>query len=185
MPTRRTAALRRGRISSAGARYFLTFCTRNREPKLTAPVTGAALAGILARLEKDGDWELMAQTIMPDHMHILAILSGRLTVGQAVGKFKALTKPALKVARAAWQENFFEHRLRPEEAAGPYLRYIFLNPYRAQLIQRLGVWPFWRKSQTHEFDFSDSLIEDRFPPEEWLTSDVATSGLRTEDIGAD
>jgi putative transposase len=109
---------------------------------LTAPVTAAAIAKVLMRIEQDGDMELLAHTIMPDHVHILAALCGRLTVSQAVGKLKAPTKPALRSAGATWQENFFEHRLRPEDAAGAYARYIFLNPYRARLIPRIEVWRY-------------------------------------------
>jgi hypothetical protein len=41
------------------------------------------------------------------------------------------------------------------------------------------------KSAAHEFDFLGLLIDGRFPPEEWLTSDVETLGLCTGDIGAD
>jgi REP element-mobilizing transposase RayT len=185
MPTRRTAALRQGRASLADARYFITFCTQKRNPALIMPVTSDAIARILTRLEEDGDWKPLAYTIMPDHIHILAVLSGRLTVSQVVGKMKALTNPTLKIAGAAWQENFFEHRLRPDEIAGAYARYIFLNPYRAQLIRQTETWPYWTKSAVHEFDFISQLIDGRLPPMEWLTTSTEMTGLRVEDVGVD
>jgi len=185
MHTRMTASLRRGRVNSAGARYFITICSQRRNSSLTAPDCAAAISGVLDRLEADGDLDLLAHTIMPDHIHVLAILSGKLSISQVVGKLKTLTKPALRIAGANWQDNFFEHRLRPEEAAGIYALYIFLNPYRAHLIQAVDVWPFWKRANAHGFDFVAQLINGKLPPVEWLTSDIEALGLRTDDVGVD
>ena len=68
----------------------------------------------MSEAEKDGDATCMASTIMPDHLHFLAILSDRLSISRVVGKFKALTQPAMRAEGLCWQANFFEHRLRPE-----------------------------------------------------------------------
>ncbi len=122
---------------------------------------------------------------MPDHLHVLATLSGRLAVGQAVGKIKTLTKPALTSAGAAWQENFHEHRLRPADLPGNYARYIFLNPYRGKLIGRCEHWPFWTKAPNVDFDFMQLLDVGRWPPEEWLTADMVSLGVDGKAIGAD
>jgi REP element-mobilizing transposase RayT len=120
---------------------------------------------------------------MPDHLHVLATLSGRLSVGQVIGKFKVLAKPALALADIRWQENFHEHRLRPEDVPGNYARYIFLNPYREKLISRCEDWPFWSKAGDVDFDFIHQLDAGGRPPEEWLTADMESLGVSLDAIG--
>ena len=185
LPTRQTADLRKGRISLAGARYFITICAQRPERRLVLPATAEAVSGILARIEKDGDATFLASTIMPDHLHLLALLTGRLSMSRMVGKLKALTEPVLRVGGLRWQENFFEHRLRPEDRAGDYARYIFLNPYRAGLIRQNEEWPWWRRSPEQGFDFLPMLDEGRFPPVAWLQMDDETLGVMPETVGDD
>ena len=185
LPTRRTADLRKGRTSLAGARYFITICAQRPERRLVLPATAEAVSGILARIEKDGDATFLASTIMPNHLHLLALLTGRLTLSRVVGKLKALTEPVLRVEGPRWQENFFEHRLQPEDRASDYARYIFLNPYRAGLIRRNDEWPWWRRSPEHGFDFLSMLDDGRFPPVEWLQMDDEALGVMPETAGND
>ena len=185
LPTRRTTDLRKGRTSLAGARYFVTICAQRPERQLVLPATAEAVSGVLARIEKDGDATFLASTIMPDHLHLLAILSDRLSIGRVVGKLKALTEPALRGGDLRWQENFFEHRLRPEDRAGDYARYIFLNPYRAGLIRQDEEWLWWRRSPEHGFDFLPMLDGGRFPPAEWLQMADEALGVMPETVGND
>ena len=185
MQSRNTSALRKGRISLAGARYFLTVCAKRPEHRLISRTCSEAITTVLARCETDGDWTLMAFTIMPDHLHIMATLSGRLSVGQVIGKIKALTKEVMVSMGAQWQENFHEHRLRPDDIAGSYARYIFLNPYRDKLIRRCEDWVHWTVAENADFDFLHLLDAGRWPPEEWLTADIETLGVNQEAIGPD
>jgi REP element-mobilizing transposase RayT len=185
LPIRQTSDLRKGRISLPGARYFITISAQRPERRLALPETAGAVSGVLARIEKDGDATFLASTIMPDHLHLLALLTGRLTLSRMVGKLKALTEPAMRVAELRWQENFFEHRLRPEDRAGDYARYIFLNPYRAGLIRQNEEWPWWRRSPEHGFDFLLMLDDARFPPSEWLRMDDEALGVMPETVGND
>ena len=122
---------------------------------------------------------------MPDHLHVLATMSSRLTVGQVIGKFKMQTNAALNSSDVHWQENFFEHRLRPEDITGNYARYIFLNPYRDKLIARCETWPFWSKAKDVDLDFVHSLDAGGLPPEEWLTTEIESLGVRHDFVGVD
>lgn len=185
LPVRRTHALRKGRISQAGARYFLTICACRPEEGLICPPLPELLSQALSRLEADGDLTIMASTIMPDHIHLLAILSGRLSISRTMGKLKSLTAANLHAQGVQWQDNFFEHRLRPEEHAGHYARYVFLNPYRAALIHRKAEWPWWRRSAGHEYDFLGLLEDGLFPPHEWLTMDDEALGVTRDGVGED
>jgi hypothetical protein len=107
---------------------------------------------------------------MPDHVHVLLVLGERLTLSQAVGKFKACSIRTIRPITPAfdWQRNFFEHHVRPDESGNAYARYIFMNPYRAGLISRREQWSFWRCSKDVQFDFLSQLDEGVYPPEEWF-----------------
>ncbi len=184
-PVRRTADLRRHRVSFPCARYFITVCADRPENRLVSPNISSSIASVLDRAEADGDWEIMARTIMPDHIHLLVTLGDRLEVHRVVAKLKSLTATTFRGERASWQENFHEHRLRPDEVPGPYARYIFLNPYRAGLIGRSTEWPLWRRSAKHDFDFMHMLEDGKYPPPEWLTCNLDALNVSAANIGRD
>jgi hypothetical protein len=79
-----------------------------------------------------------------------------------------------------WQANYFEHRLRPDDANSPYARYMFLNPYRAGLIPADHPWPWWRAWD--DFDFMAAL-SDGGPPVEWLSQSLKDLGIIPETVG--
>jgi putative transposase len=131
LPARRTARLRLGRVSVPHARYFLTFCAQDRAPVLASESAAPAIAATLRALHGT-DFELLAATLLPDHVHLLFALGPRLTLSQTMGKFKALTRDHGRTAWR-WQDNGYEHRLHTDESAEDYAFYIFMNPYRARL----------------------------------------------------
>ena len=71
------AALRRGRSSTPGCRYFLTVCTADRVKALTQKDVGVAVREEILRMASEGVWQTEAFTLMPDHVHILADLGDR------------------------------------------------------------------------------------------------------------
>ncbi len=179
---RRTADLRKGRVSLPGARYFVTCAAVRPCATLVTPACAAAIRAGLDQLINAVDIVPICATIMPDHMHAVFVLTGRLPVGRVMGKFKSLSRVALAAHQAEWQRGFFEHRLRPGERTDPYARYLFLNPYRAGLLPRMAVWPHWMTGSV-PIEFQNMLDEGRYPPEEWLEMEPEALGLRPEDIG--
>lgn len=180
LPQRRTEDLHRGRVSIPDARYFITCCAIRPTHALTNPATAPAILEAM-----DGLGEMLCATIMPDHIHALIQLDGRLTVGQCVGRLKSLTRAAPQGYHAHWQRDFFEHRLRPEDGADDYARYIFMNPYRASLLARRATWPWWRRGKNHDFDFLSLLEDGQFPQAAWFTEDWTAMGLQSQDVGID
>ena len=182
LPQRNTDALVRGRVSLTGARYFITICAV-RPVNMLRP-SGAADA-VLATLRSVICGEVghvSCCTVMPDHVHVLLELGARLQLGQVVGKIKTRSRPILDRGGARWQRNFFEHRLRPDESVDAYARYIYLNPYRANLLNRRDVWPWWHRGDA-VFDFVDMMEEGRYPPPAWLDEPVESLGLAPENLG--
>jgi REP element-mobilizing transposase RayT len=165
-PRRRTAALRIGRLSIADATYFVTFCTARRAPLLVSDMACAACHRACRTLRDDGDAAILAATVMPDHVHLLLQLGARLTLDRVIAKWKA------QVSRLspnfAWQANYFEHRLRPEESVERYAWYVFMNPYRARLIGVDDCGPGWWPASQNAWNFMDRARPGPRPQPEWL-----------------
>jgi REP element-mobilizing transposase RayT len=166
-PQRKTARLRWGRITAAGADYFATLCTQGRAPVLTHDTTAIRLLDILGQMHREGDIHLLAATIMPDHVHLLFTLGARLTYGRAIAKFKTRGRDQGR-ADWRWQEDGFEHQLRSHEKMADYGFYLFMNPYRAGLLAINECWPWWRCPEPSLFSFLQGLNSDGSPPAAWL-----------------
>jgi putative transposase len=164
---RKTPRLRIGRLSCPDANYFITLCTKNRAPALTEQNTGTRVIETLWSMHDSGDIDLIAATIMPDHTHLLFSLGSRLKLGQAVGKFKTVSR---EQGRAAWrwQEDGFEHRVRTDEMIEDYAFYIFMNPYRAKLSPLERAWQWWLCPNPSHLRFLAQLAPDKTVPREWL-----------------
>ena len=167
LPARRTARLRFGRVSTPGARYFLTVCTRDRAMAFADPAHAATLVATLRSMHTAGDYDLLAATVMSDHAHLLFTLGTRITLGRVMAKLKSLASDHGR-APWRWQDDGFEHRLRATEVAEDYAFYIFMNPYCAGLITTTTTWPWWVCPASDAFRFLAHLNPDGTPPSEWL-----------------
>jgi len=161
------SALRRGRYSAPGFTYFLTICTADRVNALTEQGVGAAVQEEILRMSSENVWNVRAFTLMPDHVHVLAELGDSLTLSQAVARLKAKTKTALLAQNAQWQVNYFDHRLAASELILPVLLYVYLNPYREQLIETTEKWPWFYCHESEWRWFKDHLT-DNLPEPSWL-----------------
>lgn len=181
-PDRKTARMRWTRVSIPGARYFLTLCTQDRASVLTEAKTGADVRAALHTLHSLGDAEVLAASLMPDHLHVLFTLGARLSVGQVMAKLKAFSRDKGR-ASWRWQQDGFEHRLRPGEAIEDYGFYIFMNPYRARLLPMTGTWPGWICPEPARFSFTAHLNPPGTPPAEWLEqSDKIAARITTGSV---
>lgn len=166
-PPRGYEALRRNRATIVDASYFVTVCTRDRRCGLNEGEPAEAVERELTSMSKDCSIVSRAWVIMPDHLHLFLTATSRLTVGQAIGRLKAKTRTALIARGLAWQGNYYEHRLRLEDAVEDVLRYIYLNPYRANLAARSDTYPhFW--ICTEDTTWFDRTLDNEHPFPEWL-----------------
>ena len=164
---RKTARLRFGRLSIPSAHYFVTFCTKDRVRVLTEPRTAGILADVLNSLDESRAITLIAASIMPDHVHLLFALGSSLRVGQVLGKIKALSRRKV-MAEWRWQEESFEHQVRPGGSLEDYGFYIFMNPYRANLCRLDERWPWWVCPQSASLRFLSHLDGGLPVPGEWV-----------------
>ena len=166
-PARGHAALRRGRVSSPGAEYFLTICTDKRITGLTTASCAERILGEIQAMAADNVWSVRCAVIMPDHVHLLIELGPRLPLGKAVSRLKAKTSAVLREKGLAWERGFFDHRLRANDDVLDVFFYIYLNPYRASLCGLSEAWPWFHCHPDDWVWFRDYLTADR-PPPEWL-----------------
>ena len=169
---RRTGELYAQRWSSPGVRYFVTICTHERRGGLEVPPVTEAIIRSAIQSDMQRDTETIALVVMPDHLHWLFGLGGRLQLGRVVAKLKAATRGMLTSTGLAWQRDFFEHRLRANDSLEDYGLYVFLNPYRARLNPANAVWRGWCCPRPELLRFVSRLSPDGSPPPEWIVEPV-------------
>ncbi len=86
---------------------------------------------------------------MPDHVHLVAQITGGGSVVDFVKEFKQRTGYAFKreTGRSLWQKSYYDHVLRRDQDLVAACRYVFANPVRAGLV-----------AQADEFAASGSLV---------------------------
>jgi REP element-mobilizing transposase RayT len=168
-PMKGHAALRRGRVSIPHAEYFLTVCTEAKRPGLASPAVAPAILAEMRAMDADHTWQLRCAVVMPDHIHVLAILGERLTLGQSIGRLKTKTKPTLvtRDATLEWERDFYDHHVRPDEDRLAIFLYVFLNPYRAGQCARSELWP-WYFCRDEDWQWFKNLLDSDCPHPEWL-----------------
>jgi REP element-mobilizing transposase RayT len=166
-PVKGHAALRRGRVSTPNATYFLTICTDQRGSGLTRPEVAECVLGEVKSMEADDVWIPRCAVIMPDHLHLLIELGTKLPLSKAVSRLKAKSSAILRTHNLAWERNFFDRRLRATDDVLDVFLYIYLNPFRANLCARTDSWPWFHCHPDDWAWFRDYLDADR-PPPQWL-----------------
>jgi REP element-mobilizing transposase RayT len=61
------------------------------------------------------------------------------------------------IARSFWQRSFFDHFLRREETIASVVRYIFMNPVRATLVDRWDQW-HWSGSLVYPMETLREIV---------------------------
>jgi len=133
--------LRKGRVSLPEQVYHVTAVTRGRDPVFSDLRAARLLVGVLREAQARGEATTLAFVIMPDHLHWLLQLEGRVSLSKLVGAVKAVTAHGL--GGRIWQSGFHDHALRQEEDLVEAARYIVANPLRAGLVKRIGDYPHW------------------------------------------
>jgi len=160
-------ALRRGRSSDSGAEYFLTCCTAERQSGLESALVTDRILAIALSLAEEGRWLLRTAVVMTDHVHLFVVLGERETLSGALRLFKGRASPILRAANLSWQRGYFDHRLREDEDRLPIFLYIYLNPYRADLLKRDQQWPGFYCAP-RDWAWFSLLTEEECPLPAWL-----------------
>jgi len=84
-------------------------------------------------------WYLWLMLVMPDHVHVIATFDLSRGIRDTVSAWKRYQATSLGVS---WQKDFFEHRLRDEDAFREKAAYIRRNPVRKELVERPEEWEY-------------------------------------------
>lgn len=134
---------------------------------MTIPRAREATLAVLHSWHAEKQGQVLAATVMPDHIHILIELGTRLTVGQTIARWKTEIRKRMEYAED-FQRDFWEHMLRENEDVEDYALYIFLNPYRAALLPTEKSWPGWWAPDVQRFGFTSALDEQGTPHQAWI-----------------
>jgi REP element-mobilizing transposase RayT len=124
---------------------FFAACTRERRPMLTSDglpgIVGDLLNGNSARY----GCEIIAATLMPDHIHVLAFVSRE--GGDVLSFFEGFKKGAATVAADRglprfWQRNFWDRHTRNEHDLRRCVTYILWNAVEEGLCEHPKDWPY-------------------------------------------
>ena len=85
---------------------------------------------------------------MPDHIHAIFQLGNKQTLSQLMQSLKRYTAKQInsRLARNGflWQENYYDHGIRYDEALNKIVRYCYENPVRKGLVEQPKDYPHWR-----------------------------------------
>jgi REP element-mobilizing transposase RayT len=126
--------------------YFITVCTRQREPLLANDEIARELVSAWRDIGERTGWRVGRYVIMPNHVHFSCWPADeRRSLSDFVGGWKRLTtRRAWQLGHRdrVWQQQFFDHLLRSDESYGQKWEYVVQNPVRAGLCQRPEEWAY-------------------------------------------
>ncbi len=160
------------RARYAGACYFFTLVTHQRQPVLTQPRLREALRLAIERVRQGHPFSIHGWVLLPDHLHCLWQLpEGDTDYSRRWSMIKRLTSQAmpelsgsislsrnLRRESGLWQRRFWEHRIRDEQDYRQHLDYLHWNPVRHALVERVADWPW---SSYHR------LVREGVYPADW------------------
>lgn len=166
-PVRQTHRLHQARTSAPGARYFVTLVTKHRRPWLADSGAGQTALATSQAWHHETRGQMLAATVMPDHIQALFELGHELTVGQVIACWKSGIRRKLAYAES-FHRDFWEHQLLESDDWEDYALCILLNPYRAGLVEPIRSWPGWWTPAPGRFRFTAALDLNRVPPGGWI-----------------
>ena len=116
---------------------FVTICAVDRASAPFLPVAETLLSAARFYHER-GDWFLHLFLVMPDHVHALVRLPTASSLRAVVSRWKHYVS---RTTGAAFQRDFFEHRIRHETEYAEKWAYILENPVRKGVVQSPDDWP--------------------------------------------
>jgi putative transposase len=161
------SALRQHRWSAAGAEYFVTIRIHPTAASLCDPKLLCELERERDALQAEGGWNMRTWIVMPDHLHLLFVLGSAFSLAECLRRFKGRPSPKMRLHALSWQEGYYEHRMRAEDDRCPVFFYVFLNPYRANLVPISQKWTGYFCS-AHDWSWFAPLTNSCGPFPEWL-----------------
>jgi len=91
------------------------------------------------------NFAVIAYCFMPDHLHlVVGAMDERSDLRRFMSRWKQLTGFSYKKAygERLWQESYYDHVLRDDEATLRHARYVLENPVRKGYVKHFNDYPF-------------------------------------------
>jgi putative transposase len=157
------------RPTFAGGSYFITSVTYLRKKWFEDPTLAQIVAVQWEYYSTKYDFGLDAYCVMPDHYHVIVNVGVEKTISQILHAVHSYTATLIneelghqKSKIKIWQGEAWDEVIRDQDSYWKRIAYIFLNPYRAEIVDRplhryphsnIGDW-----LDTHGEDFMNDLI---------------------------
>ena len=125
-------------------RYFLTFCTKEREDTFEDDAGVELVLAQFLRAAGRYRFEVIAYCFMPDHVHL--IVAGKDDQSDCLASIKAAKQYsgyyfAQSHGRTLWQRYGFERVLRDDRELWTTVAYILANPVRGGIVDHPTEYP--------------------------------------------
>jgi putative transposase len=149
--------MRYRRVLEAGATYFFTLVTHQREPLFANDGHVQRWHAAVTAVQRKRPFTIEAEVILPDHVHMMWTLpEGNADYATRIRLAKTAftrslelnrsspssnTSRASKGERDIWQRRYWEHTIRNERDFQSLLDYIHFNPVKHGLVEKPTDWP--------------------------------------------
>jgi putative transposase len=149
--------MRYRRSDVAGATYFFTVVTYQRQSLFADAEAVAMLQAAVQRVRERRPFVIEAQVVLPDHLHTMwtlpdedcdystrwRLINERFTRQYVArwGETELDLRRSLRGERTIWQRRYWEHLIRDDRDFVAHLDYIHLNPVRHRLAKAPRDWP--------------------------------------------
>ncbi len=140
----RKNSLRLSNFDYASRCHFVTIVSQDRKKFFKDKRIAKSTVETLLNLRSEYNFNLYSFCLMFDHFHgLVGIGESQMTLGRIIGDFKSLsTKEFWKFYDGKlWQRQFFDHVIRNEQDFFETIKYIRLNPVKANFVEN---WEDWR-----------------------------------------
>jgi hypothetical protein len=128
---------------STGARFHIRVRSAAQHADLTSSTVAAELIIAARRYHDLGHWWCELFLLMPDHAHAIVAFPPAVAMTITLAGWKRGTS---RFQHVAWQEGFFDHRLRSDAESAEKWQYIRRNPVVKNLCVSQNEWPWWWSS---------------------------------------
>jgi putative transposase len=142
------------RFHHTGQTHFITFCCYHRRRLLITDESRRIFESALERTRNSYRLYVYGYVIMPEHVHLLLSEPKRETLADALKSLKqgvsrrligSPLKPKAGLSGPPvhfWQKRYYDLNIRDYAQFVEELRYIYRNPVKAGLCERLEDWPW-------------------------------------------
>ena len=136
--------MRYRRNYQAGALYFFTLVSAQRQPILTHPEIRQVLRQAIHTVRQKYPFEIIAWVLLPDHLHtIWQLPENGANYSERWRQIKRLTQYHCQHSFPnIWQKRFWEHTICDDADLKKHFDYLHFNPVKHGYVNQVGRWEY-------------------------------------------